>query len=49
MSEPTEKVRVIKPPSMVDALIPIIALIVLLGGAIIIYGDSSTGGRHRWR
>ncbi len=44
MSEPTEKVRVIKPPSMVDALIPIIALIVLLGGAIIIYGDSSTGG-----
>ena len=46
MSEPTEKEkeRVIKLPSMVDALIPIVALIVLLGGAIVLYGDDATGG-----
>lgn len=44
MSELTEKERVIKPPSMVDALIPIITLIVLLGGAVILFGDDATAG-----
>ena len=44
MSKSKEEKRAISPPSMVDALIPIVALIVLLGGAIVLYGDDATGG-----
>ena len=44
MSELKEATRTIKPPSMFDALIPIVALIVLLAGAIILYGDGATSG-----
>ncbi len=34
----------IKPPSFLDALIPIIALVILLGSAIYLYGADSTSG-----
>jgi len=43
MSDKKEKKREIRPPSMVDALIPIVSLIILLGGAILICGDEATG------
>lgn len=39
-----EKKRTIKLPSFLDALIPIIALVILLASAIILYGDEGTGG-----
>ena len=42
MSE--EEERTIKPPSFLDALIPIIALVILLASAIILYGEDGTGG-----
>jgi NhaC family Na+:H+ antiporter len=42
MSE--EKERTIKPPSFLDALIPIIALVILLVLAIGLYGDAGIGG-----
>ena len=42
MSE--EKERTIKPPSFFDALIPIIALVILLVLAIGLYGDEGIGG-----
>jgi len=35
---------VIRPPSITDALIPIISLIILLAGAIYLYGDGATSG-----
>ncbi len=41
---PEEKKREIKPPSFLDALIPIIALVVLLAMAIFFYGDDGTSG-----
>lgn len=44
MTEAEEKKREIKPPTMIDALIPIIALIVLLAGAVFLYGDEATSG-----
>lgn len=34
----------IKPPSFLDALIPIIALVILLGSAVYLYGADSTSG-----
>jgi NhaC family Na+:H+ antiporter len=42
MSE--EKERTIKPPSFLDALIPIIVLVVFLASAIVLYGDEGTAG-----
>ena len=39
-----EKKRESKPPSFLDALIPIIVLVILLASAIILYGDEGTGG-----
>ena len=42
MSE--EKERTIKPPSFLDALIPIIVLVILLVLAIGLYGDAGIGG-----
>ena len=42
MSE--EKKREIKSPSLFDALIPIIVLVILLASAIILYGEDGTGG-----
>ena len=36
--------RGIRSPTMVDALIPIISLIILLGGGVILYGDGATSG-----
>ncbi|NJN54700.1 MAG: Na+/H+ antiporter NhaC, partial [Anaerolineae bacterium] len=44
MAETSEKKRVIKPPTMLDALIPILSLIVLLAGAVLLYGDEATSG-----
>ncbi len=44
MSE--EKERTIKPPSFLDALIPITVLVLLLASAIILYGEDGTGA-HR--
>lgn len=44
MAEKTEKQREIKPPTMVDALIPIVSLILFLGAAIYLYGDGATAG-----
>lgn len=34
----------IKPPTFVDALIPVLALVILLGGAVFLYGDEATAG-----
>jgi NhaC family Na+:H+ antiporter len=42
MSE--EKERIIKPPTFLDALIPIIALVILLASAIVLYEDEGTAG-----
>jgi NhaC family Na+:H+ antiporter len=39
-----EKKSEIRPPSITDALIPIISLIILLAGAIYLYGDEATSG-----
>jgi len=44
MSNEEKKEKAIKPPSMLDALIPIIALIVLLAGALYLYGADGTAG-----
>ncbi len=44
MNDKEEKRREITSPSMVDALIPIVSLIILLGGAIFLYGDDATSG-----
>jgi NhaC family Na+:H+ antiporter len=44
MSEEQAKKRVIKSPSMIDALIPIGTLIILLAGAVILYGGDAVGG-----
>ena len=38
------KKRAIRPPTLVDALIPIISLIIFLAGAIYLYGDGATAG-----
>ena len=42
--ETTKSSREIRPPTMLDALIPILSLIVLLGGAIYLYGDEGISG-----
>ena len=34
----------IRPPTLVDALIPIVSLIILLAGAVYLYGDEATSG-----
>jgi len=39
-----EQVSKIRPPSMLDALIPIISLVILLGTAVYLYGSDATGG-----
>ncbi len=39
-----EKRKEIKSPSFLDALIPIIALVILLASAIILYGEDGTSG-----
>ncbi|HEY54427.1 MAG TPA: Na+/H+ antiporter NhaC [Caldilineae bacterium] len=44
MAEKQEKERFIKPPSMTDALIPIITLLILLVGAVYLYRGDATGG-----
>jgi NhaC family Na+:H+ antiporter len=44
MEEKEEKQRDITPPSLADALIPIISLIILLGGAVYLYGDEAISG-----
>ncbi|WP_196137267.1 Na+/H+ antiporter NhaC [Aliikangiella sp. G2MR2-5] len=36
-----------KAPSLLDALIPIIALIIMLAGSVILYGDSSSYGANQ--
>jgi NhaC family Na+:H+ antiporter len=41
---PEEERKEIKPPSFLDALIPIIALVILLASAIILYGEDGTSG-----
>jgi hypothetical protein len=42
--ETTQSSREIKPPTLLDALIPILALIIFLGGAIFLYGDEAISG-----
>ncbi|QJR82606.1 Na+/H+ antiporter NhaC [Alteromonas pelagimontana] len=37
----------IKPPSLADALIPIIALILMMGGAVYLFGDNSSYGPNQ--
>jgi len=44
MSNAASKVKAIQPPSLLDALIPIIVLVVLLVGSIIFYGDAGITG-----
>jgi NhaC family Na+:H+ antiporter len=44
MSEAQEKQKEIKTPSMLDALIPIIVLVILLALAVILYGADGTAG-----
>jgi len=44
MSNAEDKVKVIQPPSLLDALIPIIVLVILLVGSIILYGDAGITG-----
>jgi NhaC family Na+:H+ antiporter len=42
--ETTKSSREIRPPTMLDALIPILSLIILLGGAIYLFGDEAITG-----
>jgi hypothetical protein len=44
MAEKREQDSKIKPPSMLDALIPVIALVVMLISAVYLYGGAPTGG-----
>ena len=44
MSNEEKKTAVIQPPSLLDALIPTITLVILLAGAIILYGDAGIEG-----
>jgi len=44
MENEEETQEAIKPPTFVDALIPVLALVILLGGAIFLFGDEATGG-----
>ena len=44
MSKEPEHERRIRPPTFFDALIPILALIILLAGAVILFGDEATSG-----
>lgn len=44
MSNTKEKARKITPPSIWDALIPIAVLVILLMGAILLYGDAGIAG-----
>lgn len=44
MKEEEKEKREITPPSLTDALIPIVSLIIFLGGAVYIYGDEATSG-----
>jgi hypothetical protein len=47
MSEAIEDKTNIKPPTMLDALIPIIALVIILVSAVYLYGDEAVAGRSR--
>ncbi|MCK4785795.1 MAG: hypothetical protein KAV87_18715, partial [Desulfobacteraceae bacterium] len=44
MAEVHEKEHVIKPPSLLDALIPIIFLVIMLASAVVLYGADGTSG-----
>ena len=44
MTDEVEQKREITPPTMLDALIPILALIILLAAAIFLFGDEATSG-----
>ncbi|MEA3334827.1 MAG: Na+/H+ antiporter NhaC [Chloroflexota bacterium] len=44
MAEVSEQKSKIKPPSMIDALIPVITLVILLALAVYLYGGDATGG-----
>lgn len=44
MSEMKENQKTIRPPSYLEALIPIVTLIILLAPAIYLYGADSTRG-----
>jgi len=44
MAEDQAQKRVIKSPTMLDALIPIIILIIMLAGAVLLYGGDAVGG-----
>lgn len=44
MSNEEKNTKVIKPPSLLDALIPTISLILLLAGSIFLYGDAGIEG-----
>jgi Na+/H+ antiporter NhaC len=44
MSNEENKEKVIRPPSLLDALIPTITLVILLAGTIILYGDAGIEG-----
>ncbi len=39
--------KTIKTPTLTDALIPIIALIVMMGGAVYLFGDNSSYGPNQ--
>ena len=44
MSETVKERKPISPPGLTDAMIPIVSLVVLLGGGIYLFGDDATGG-----
>ncbi len=44
MSEEPEKTTKIRPPTLIDALIPVVSLIVLLALTVYLYGDEATSG-----
>ena len=44
MSNEGKQLEEIKPPSLLDALIPTITLVILLAGSIILYGDAGIEG-----
>jgi NhaC family Na+:H+ antiporter len=44
MAKGIEEESKIKPPTMIDALIPVIALVIMLASAIYLYGADATGG-----
>ncbi|MCO6452578.1 MAG: Na+/H+ antiporter NhaC [Caldilineales bacterium] len=44
MSKESESKTHVRPPTLVDALIPILTLIILLAGALYLFGDEATSG-----